>query len=87
MRKSKASLTVELSGPSDAVERLVGDFVSGLRRAAVDGGVQVNYPEPCRITPVLRNRKPKAPKPERKAKKANSQQPLEAVQVVPPAIE
>lgn len=83
MRKSKASLTVELTGPSEAVDRLVGDFVSGLRRAAEAGGVQVNYPDPCRITPILRNRKPKGTKPERKARKANSQQQSEGLPASP----
>lgn len=74
MRKSKARIVVELTGPSGEVEQMVGDYVNGLNLAGQARAVQVNYPEPCCITPILRNRKPKAPKPDRKARKANSQQ-------------
>lgn len=86
MRKSKARIVVELVGPSDAVLRVVEEMTLAANRLHTD--VKASFPEPCVIIPILRNRKKAAPKPERKARKANSQQPpLEAVRIVPPAIE
>lgn len=74
MRKSKGRLVLELIGPTERVEGEIDAIVATIRQGTAGGMIQVSYPEPCVITPILRNRKPKAPKPERKARKANSQQ-------------
>lgn len=72
MRKSKAKFVVDLTGPSESVMAWIHKLVDVLRVGAAGDGVQAIYPVPIEVTPVLRNRKPKAPKPERKARKANS---------------
>lgn len=62
-KKSRARLTVELTGPEGTISQAVSaimDLARGLK-------VEVNYPEPCRILPVTRPKKPKAVSPAQKA--------------------
>lgn len=83
MRKSKARLVMEIVGPTDDVEQVIQTVVSAVRHF---DSVVFSYPEPCRIESIRRNRKPKGEKPERKARKANSQQPdLTPTEVILPA--
>ena len=52
-KNSKARLVIEMLGPSEEVANAVETLVH------TAGGlpVQVSYPEPCRIEPVVRVRK------------------------------
>lgn len=74
MRKSKARIVVELLGEKEMVRYAVQCVIDQIREAEAKG-IQASYPAPCMIEDITRNRKKAAPKPERKARKANSQQP------------
>jgi hypothetical protein len=56
---SKARLVVELTGPTDAVQAALEQIITTARH---DVTVMASYPEPCRIEPVVRVRKPNKPK-------------------------
>lgn len=56
-KKSRARLTVELTGAHGSISQAISAIMELIRKQA---GVEVNYPEPCTITPINRPRKPKA---------------------------
>ena len=57
MKKSQASLRIDLLGPSTAVDTAVATVTHALAQFPT---VMVSYPEPLRITPIVRERRTKA---------------------------
>lgn len=61
--KTTARLAVELKGAPTEVQATLDLIVDGIRQAAGQKGVDVNYPEPVRIMQVARVCKPAPAKP------------------------
>ena len=61
MKKSRASLTIDLIGPSVQVEQAVETVTHALRQFS---GVTVSFPSPLRISEIRRERRSKPPVPE-----------------------